>query len=266
MAYTDEGHGYPLLFIHGLGSSIPAWGKNIPFLSRCFRCIALDLPGYGKSSKEGFTASMRFYADVIEALLDKLHIESCYLAGHSMGGQVAIHAALRFSERIRKLVLVAPAGLERFEPQEAAQLKSWFEAEKVYAAGEEVITRNVKANFYRFPADVQAILAERLAYKSCTDYRLFCQTISDSMSAMLEEPIWEQLPQLAMPVLLLFGRQDAYIPSPLLHPQLSVEKVAKSAAARLPYSHLLLLNHCGHFLQWEQAEEFNEQVREFLGE
>ncbi|WP_017732106.1 alpha/beta fold hydrolase [Nafulsella turpanensis] len=266
VACTDEGHGYPLLFIHGLGSYIPAWAKNIPFLSNYYRCIAIDLPGYGKSSKAGFKPSMHFYADVVEALLDKLQIDSCYLAGHSMGGQVAMHAALRFPERIQKLVLVAPAGLEIFEPAEAQQLKSWFETEKVYAAGEEIISRNVKANFYHFPADAQPLLTDRLAYTSCTDYYPFCETISKSVSAMLGEPVYEKLTHLSMPVLLLFGRQDAYIPSPLLHPNLSVEQLAREAAAKMPQATFRLLDHCGHFLQWEQAELFNERVREFLGD
>lgn len=51
IAYIDEGEGMPLILIHGLGSYIPAWKQNIPALSKQYRVIALDLPGYGKSSK-----------------------------------------------------------------------------------------------------------------------------------------------------------------------------------------------------------------------
>ncbi|GAB1351132.1 hypothetical protein MASR1M107_33470 [Ignavibacteriales bacterium] len=47
IAHTDMGDGDPIIFIHGLGSYIPAWNKNLFTLSRHFRCIAIDLPGYG---------------------------------------------------------------------------------------------------------------------------------------------------------------------------------------------------------------------------
>ncbi|EMR02111.1 Haloalkane dehalogenase [Cesiribacter andamanensis AMV16] len=60
LAYTDVGQGPPLLFIHGLGSYLPAWQKNIAFLSPHFRCLALDLPGFGKSGKEGVTPAWPF--------------------------------------------------------------------------------------------------------------------------------------------------------------------------------------------------------------
>ena len=264
LAYADEGEGFPVLFIHGLGSSIPAWQKNIPILSKYFRCLALDLPGYGKSAKEGFAAGMEFYADVVNGFLGKLHISACYLVGHSMGGQVAIHTASKYPEKVKKLALMAPAGLETFKPEEGQQLKQWFAPEKVFAAGADIIEQNVKANFHHFPADAQTLLQERVDYKSCHDYRAFCQVVSDSVAAMLNEPVHARLSTLSMPVLMLFGRQDAYIPSKLLHPGLELETMLQEAQAFMPNLRYHLIDSCGHFVQWEQAEQVNKYLLEFL--
>jgi pimeloyl-ACP methyl ester carboxylesterase len=264
LAYTAMGRGFPLLLVHGLGSYLPAWTKNLPFLSEHFRCIALDLPGYGKSSKEGFTPGMEFYADVLHEFLDKLQIKECYLTGHSMGGQVVIHTALKYPQKVKKLALLAPAGLETFTADEGRQMKAWFAPEKVCAAGADIIEQNVKANFYHFPADARGILQDRLHYKACDDYPRFCQVLSDSVAAMLQEPVYEKLSQLSMPVLILFGRQDAYIPSLLLHPNLQLKDMVEQASARIPKGSFRFVNSCGHFIQWEGAEEVNRYLLGFL--
>lgn len=264
IAYSDLGKGFPLLFIHGLGSSIPAWSKNISALSAQYRCLVLDLPGYGKSAKKGFEPGMEFYAGIIRDFLDQLQLPQCYLLGHSMGGQIAIHAALRYPERIRKLVLAAPAGLETFTASEAEQVTAWFEQEKVFKAGPEIIEQNLRANFHHFPDDARSILSDRLRYRDCTDYAAFCRAVSAGISAMLAEPVYEKLPELQMPVLILFGRQDAYIPNPLLHPGLELEEIVKEAAAHIPLGSYRMLEQCGHFVQWEQSAEFNKQLMKFL--
>ena len=264
LAYTNAGQGIPLLFLHGLGSYLKAWQKNIGFLSQHFRCLALDLPGFGKSSKEGFRPGMHFYADVVKEFLEKLEIEECYLVGHSMGGQVAIHTAFHYPEQVKKLALMAPAGLEQFSLAEGSILESWFSPEKLLDASLATVEKNVRANFHQFPEDAQALLEDRLNYTRCRDYPRFCQVLSACVSAMLHEPVYELLPQLRMPVLIAFGQQDAYIPSPLLHPQLKLEEVVQNAAARIPEAHVSFMDRCGHFPQWEQAEEVNRLLLEFL--
>ena len=87
IAYMDEGEGpYTLLFIHGLGSYAPAWNKNLGELAEKYRCIALDLPGYGQSEKGDYPFSMAFFAEAVEAFIDSLGLENIVLVGHSMGG------------------------------------------------------------------------------------------------------------------------------------------------------------------------------------
>lgn len=264
LAYADVGQGFPLLFLHGLGSYGPAWQKNISYLNTRFRCLAPDLPGFGKSGKEGVTPGMGYYADVVREFLDLLKIEHCYLIGHSMGGQVALHTALRYPERIKKLSLMAPAGLETFSPAEARQLQDWFRPQKLLQAPLATVEKNVRANFHHFPNDARQLLEDRLNYTRCTDYPLFCRILSQCVTSMIEEPVYDLLPQLQMPVQIIFGRQDRYIPSPLLHPGLALEEMVREATGRIPQAEVHFLDRCGHFVQWEQTEEVNELLKAFF--
>lgn len=264
LAYTEQGQGVPLLFIHGLGSSLKAWSKNLPLLSRHYRCLALDLPGYGKSSKNGFNPGMGFYAEVVTEFLERLQINECYLAGHSMGGQVALHTALRYPRKIIKLALLAPAGIETFSHAEGLQLEEWFSPEKLLSAPLATVEKNVRANFYSFPEDARVLLEDRLSYTLCTDYPQFCQTLSACVSAMVREPVYNLLPQLQMPVLLLFGLQDRYIPSPILHPDLPLDSIVQAAAEKIPHAQIKLIDNCGHFVQWEQTEQVNKLLLDFF--
>ena len=76
IAYIDEGDfDRVLLFIHGLGSYLKAWDRNIPELKNHFRCIALDLPGYGKSSKQIHSGEVSFYTEVIKEFIAKLGLK-----------------------------------------------------------------------------------------------------------------------------------------------------------------------------------------------
>ncbi|MEN0006821.1 MAG: alpha/beta fold hydrolase, partial [Bacteroidota bacterium] len=123
IAYVDEGEGSKtLLFVHGLGSYLRAWDKNISVLSKDYRCIAVDLPGYGKSSKGNYAFDMQFFAQALQQFIQQLDLKEITLVGHSMGGQIAMHVVLDEVAAVEKLVLLAPAGFEVFTDQE----KAWF--------------------------------------------------------------------------------------------------------------------------------------------
>ena len=94
VGYIDQGSGEVLLLIHGLGSNAKAWQRNIPDLAADHRVIAVDLPGYGYSDKGDYQYSMSFYATVLSELLAGLGVDKAVWVGHSMGGQIAMVAAL----------------------------------------------------------------------------------------------------------------------------------------------------------------------------
>ena len=84
--YQTLGQGTPLLLIHGLGASLHCWHSLAPLLATQFKVIALDLPGFGGSSKlVGQNYGLDEQAERIEQFLDRININECYLVGNSMG-------------------------------------------------------------------------------------------------------------------------------------------------------------------------------------
>lgn len=264
VAYVDEGKGdQTILFIHGLGSYLPAWKKNIEGLKGQYRCIAIDLPGYGKSSKGKYEGSMRFYATVVSEFIDALGLDKVTLAGHSMGGQIVIVTALAYPDKVDKLVLVAPAGFETFTKGQRQWFRDVMTATGVKLTTVEQIKINLAYNFYRLPKDAEFMITDRINMRTASDFDGYCYIIPQSVQGMVDDPVYEFLPRIQQPTLVVFGENDNLIPNRYLNPG-ATEKVAKDGAGRIPNAELHLLPKAGHFVQFEKADEVNLFIRGFL--
>ncbi|MCS7036890.1 MAG: alpha/beta fold hydrolase [Saprospiraceae bacterium] len=266
IAYLDRGAGeQTLLFLHGLGSNLKCWQKNLDTLSRRFRCIALDLPGYGMSSKsDDYPYGMAFFADVVREFMDSLHLQNVVLVGHSMGGQIALTEVLRGNDRIKKMVLLAPAGIETFSEQEKTWFRTIYTPEMLMNTSEAQIRRNFELNFVQFPPDAEFMYQDRLRLRQTSEYAAYCRMIPKCVQGMLNEPVFERLGEIRLPVLIVYGENDALIPNRFLHPRLTTQQIAQLAQERIPGSQLVLLPNCGHFVQWEGAAGVNEAIMRFL--
>lgn len=266
VAYIDEGAGpQTLVFLHGLGSYLKGWTKNASELSRDFRCIALDFPGYGKSSKGDLPYSMTFFARVVRDFILGLHLQNVVLIGHSMGGQVAATIAVRYPEIVQKLILIAPAGFETFSEAERAWIRATYSPTLLKAMPADQIKRNFEVNFCRFPDDARFMIDDRMMMQGTKAYEQYCEMIPHCVNGMLDEPVFDLLPQIKAQTLVLFGENDMLIPNKLLHPGLNPVMVAEAGARRIPAARLELLRPCGHFAQWECAGAVNRSIRSFCG-
>jgi pimeloyl-ACP methyl ester carboxylesterase len=264
LAYADVGSGpNTIIFIHGLGSYLPAWRKNVEVLSTQYRCIAIDLPGYGKSSKGPYDGSMQFFADVVAEFMDKLHLESVIVAGHSMGGQIAITMALKHPKKVRALVLAAPAGFETFNEGQKQWFREVMTAKGVALTTPEQVQSNLGYNFYRMPKDAHFMITDRLAMRHAKDFDGYCYIIPKSVQGMVNEPVFDLLPNIKQPVLVVYGEQDNLIPNRFLNAG-RTRKIAEAGHAQLPHSRLVMVPKAGHFVQWEGADTFNQSVQEFV--
>jgi len=264
LAYTDEGSGETtIIFIHGLGSYLPAWKKNVSVLKEHYRCIAVDLPGYGKSSKNPHSGMMTYYADIILQFIDKMELEHVVAAGHSMGGQIAMVAALTAPEKIEKLILTDPAGFEDFHPGQRRWFKEIMTPNLVRLTKAEAIENNLAVNFYEMPEDALFMIEDRIAMRSAADFEHYCYAVSQSVTGMVDEPVISKLEQIKQPTLIFFGENDNLIPNRYLNPG-STYEIAKSGADKIPNSKLVMVPKCGHFMMFEKADVFNEEVKAFL--
>lgn len=100
-----------IILVHGLNSSADVWQPFIPSLSKKLHVIALDLPGFGESGRGNKLYSPDNYVAVIHYLADRLHLHRFMLAGHSLGGNIALRYAQLHPSQIRRLILIDAAGI-----------------------------------------------------------------------------------------------------------------------------------------------------------
>lgn len=266
IAYLESGVGNDetMVLLHGLGSNAKAWLKNIDTWGERYHVIAIDLPGYGRSTKGDLPYSLSFYAQVVVELLDGMGIDHAILAGHSMGGQIAIIAGLEYPDRVSDLVLFAPAGVESFEKGEGQWLRGALTPEFVHDTTIRNIAINLHANFHDTPESAEFMITDRIQVRGASDFDEYCYAVSRNVGAMIDEPTSRRLDEITQPVLVVFGENDALIPNPYLHGGRSAS-IGRIADTQIPDSTLLMVPDCGHFVQFERPDVVNQAVLEFLG-
>ncbi|WMI68307.1 alpha/beta fold hydrolase [Mangrovimonas sp. YM274] len=265
VAYVKEGnHEQTLLFVHGLSSNADAWSKNIQELKDKYTCIALDLPGFGKSSIVETQYTSTFFADVVHQFILELKLKNVILVGHSMGGQASVKLAVNHPEAISKLVLVAPAGIERFSEAEANLMKGAMTEAVVKGTTDAQIERNYALNFFQQPKEVGKMIAERKRIREAVDFDEHCKAIVSSVWGMLDDPVFEDLQRIQCPVLVIFGNNDKLIPNGYLHPQLTTQAVAQSAKEEIKHVEVKMIGESGHFVQFEKPMEVNAFLTQFV--
>lgn len=261
---SQLGEGPALLLLHGGGpgaSGVPNFIRNVPALARHFRLIVPDLPGYGSSTK-GIDRADPFgdLAGAMLGLLDVLKINKAHALGNSLGGACALRLALERPERIDRLVLLGPGGIDTTRQPPTDGLKQLLG----YYAGEGP-TRDKVATFlrdylvYDGSAIGDTVIDERFA--ASIDPEIVAdpplQPPKDLSNAlMLDLARDARLPGLATPTLVFWGMEDRVNPP----------SGAQSLQAQMPNCDVYLLSRTGHWVQWERAAEFNAATIAFLSQ
>ena len=110
-AYLDIGCGRPLLMLHGFFGEKTCWLPLIELLQSQFRCISLDMLGFGDSSQPEIRYDVAVEVAFVRQVVEQLNIEPCCIIGHSFGGWVASAYSLKYPHSVSSLVLAAPAGI-----------------------------------------------------------------------------------------------------------------------------------------------------------
>jgi len=104
--YEEHGHGEPLLLLHGNRGSINDFKKQIPALSRQFHVIAVDTRGQGHSTEDGKTYTYDLFAEDMNALLGRLHLEKVNILGWSDGGNTGLIMAMKYPDKVGRLAVM----------------------------------------------------------------------------------------------------------------------------------------------------------------
>ncbi len=220
----------PLVLLHGVGGNVNWWQENFGEFSRHFRTYALDLPGFGKTWRLRQPDSIEAKAAFVRGWLDWMGLGKVNLLGHSMGGQVAIRLAALHPELIERLVLAAPSGLWL----SLSERMRWaWQMPKVKVPLRQTLTiatGSMRTDMVAFGMALRAILADRETSQN--------------------------LEQLKVPTLLVWGRADGVVP-PALGPRHL--NLIGQAPVRLEY-----IERGTHNAMFDQAESFNRLVLDFL--
>ncbi len=273
VAYTDSAasgvvaadpDATPLVFVHGLSSTMGFWEYQLPHFQEQRRVLALDLPGYGMSARPDAPYTPPWYADVLDAWLDEVGLQRAIIVGHSMGGQIALTFALRHPDRVEGLVLSAPAGFEGFSTGEAAWMKRyWTEDRALQAREDDLRATFTQLVFNRHDDGVERLLRERVQLGRSAAFAGTSVAVSRSIAGMLDHPVLDRLDEVHQPVLIVFGSDDRMIPNPVFTGGRTAA-VARRGQQALPDAQLVMLEGAGHTVHHDDPDGFNEAVDWFL--
>src|SRR5580658_5909729 len=117
MYLFSRGSGYPILFIHGMPTNSRLWSGIIDRLRDRFTCLAVDLPGLGRTPQVPYAANqLEVLAERIERIRVEHNIEKWHVVGHDAGSAVAVHYAHRYQGRVDRLALLSPAVFPELKP------------------------------------------------------------------------------------------------------------------------------------------------------
>ncbi len=242
MSYGDEGRGTALVLVHGFPLSRKAWGRQAG-LPGC-RVITPDLAGFGQSDARSGRVTMDQFADDVHALLVGFQSGPVILAGHSMGGYIALAFARKYPALLRGLVLVGTkAGPDT--PEGAAGRRAT--ADKVKAGGVGVVTAVMAPKMLAGGTGDPALVAAVLGMMAGATP----EGVIGALLGMAERP--DSTPWLATltkPVLVVTGANDVLIPA----------AESEKLAAALPQATLRVIPEAGHLVAWEQPAAFNEAL------
>ena len=271
IAYVDSGppsragdDGDPIILIHGLSSYMGFWEYQIPHLAERHRVLALDLPGYGASSRPDAPCTPPWYAGVVGDWMDTLGIGRATLMGHSMGGQIAMTYALAHPARVGRMILSAPAGFESFQLGAAAWTRSYWNESRALHATEAVVRANFTTLvFNRTDEGVERLIQERVRMGKTPEFGGTSVAVARSIVGMLDYPVRDRLGELTMPVLIVFGTDDHMIPNPIFNGG-TTRSVAEAGMSRIPNATLVMVPGAGHTVHHDAPDTFNAAVDRFL--
>lgn len=239
--YTAGAGPLAIVLHHEIGSL--GWTPFCDALSRYFTVTAVDLPGYGQSSRLDWARHPRDLAAVLTLYLDKLGIDSLTLVGLGFGGWIAAEMAVTNGRRLDKLVLAGAMGVQPAEGEIMDQMlmsfddyiTSGFSTVEAHAA----VFGSPSTREQRAMWGAARETTARIAWKPY----------------MFSHHLPELLPSVETPALVVWGRDDFIVPLS------SGERYTRL----LPNATLAVVDDCGHFIDLEQPRELSQRVEAFAG-
>jgi pimeloyl-ACP methyl ester carboxylesterase len=260
---VELGSGPPIVFIHGLSGSWQNWLEQLPVFAHEHRVIAFDLPGFGASEMPAQKISISGYGRFVNALLDELGVGSAAVVGNSMGGFIGIELAIRFPERVERMVLVSAAGLsiEYLRNERAlavlnvtenrlAAYSGWLASRSDALARRPGARRLIFGIVAHWPERLPGpLVAEQVRGSGKPGF-------VPALDALTDYPIRDRLGEVACPTLIVWGADDKLVPA----------RDADEFARLIPNARKVVWPETGHVAMIERPAAFNALLDAFLAE
>jgi pimeloyl-ACP methyl ester carboxylesterase len=258
--YRVEGKGMPIVLIHGTGASLHTWDDWTIKLKENYQVIRMDLPAFGLTgpNKSG-DYSIKKYTQFLEEFVTKMKLDSMFLAGNSLGGNIAWNYTSKNPEKVKKLILVDASGLPTnksqpwiFKMAKTPVLSKLF----LYITPKSIIEDNMK-QVYEDDAKISDALITRFHDMALREgnRKAFIYRAKIDFTAS-EASKKTQLENIQTPTLLIWGAKDTWIPL----------DNGKRMAALLPNSKLVVLQNSGHVPMEENPKESLKVLNDFLNQ
>lgn len=258
------GNGPTVVLLHGGGPGASAWsnfGRTMAVLADRFHVLAVDQPGFGRSSKptEFDRQFFTYSADALAELLDVIGVEKAHCVGNSLGGGTSVRFALNHPGRAGRLVLMAPGGLgvNVFSPDPTEGIKKLYAFGAPPGPSKEKLADFLRTLVYDQSMITDELVDERFAYAADPETMRAMGAMGASFlrpGAIEEAMLWREAYRLRQRVLLVWGREDRVNPL----------DGALLALKTIPRAQLHVFGGCGHWAMLEKFDEFNRLTADFL--
>jgi pimeloyl-ACP methyl ester carboxylesterase len=277
MAYMDvtppKPNGKTVVLLHGKNFSGAYWEDTARALAeRGYRVVIPDQLGFGKSSKpEHFQFTLHALATHTRELLDALGVQTASVVGHSMGGMLATRFALMFPERVERLALVNPIGLEdwkRYVPYRTVDELHRSEL----ASTPEGIREYMRQSYFagEWKPEYDSLVRMLAGWTRGPDHARIAWLAALTFDMVFTQPVLYEFPDLRVPTLLLIGQRDrtalgkAWAPEAVKSQLGDYPSLGKRAAEAIPQATLVELPGVGHLPQVEAFDRYLEALVQFL--
>ena len=257
--YHEAGEGPAIILLHGGGPGAYGFSNyrlNMQALAdKGFRAIVPDMPGYGETAGRSFEGGL--FAPGAEAVLDLINhlgLEKANLVGNSMGGGISLRLALDHPDRVDKMILMGPGGslpaTATFPSEGLLRMMNFYEGEGPTL---EKLDKVIDLLVYDRSSITPELVEER--FKTATLPETLANPPLKGQATHPGNDLWRaDIDLLPHKTLLIWGQEDRVLPLDM----------AFILLKRIPNADLHVFSKCGHWAQWERADEFNELVANFV--
>jgi 3-oxoadipate enol-lactonase len=246
--YEEAGKGSPLVFVHGMGGTVFDWVMQIPFFSKFYHAIAIEMRDHGESDKWSGPYDIKMFSEDLARFVRKLKLGKTVFFGVSMGGMIVMQFALDHPDIVEALVLAdTQPGLSEETIKAGLEMASMSQR----MTGEELAKATMEFNFTpKFIEDHPDVVEMAIKISNARDPSATFR----AAQGLVKFDVRKRLKELKAPTLVANGEDDQVIPL----------NTARDLAEQIKGARLLIMHKGRHMSIIEKADEFNKAVLDFL--